>query len=93
MSTIIIEIYPYVIAKHFVICIFMFLDVTLSLSYKKEGRSVSDVFIGSPDHPDSKIGMCCFISTEKEGFMYDVQTEPKLLASYPYTAACRQVSG
>ncbi len=54
-------------------------------------RDVREVFIGSPDQEDKKVGVTAFITTAREGFLYEVHGAVKPLARYPYTASCLQV--
>ena len=54
-------------------------------------RDLQEVFIGSPDQVDKKVGLTVFVSTEHEGFMYEVHGKIRQLARYPFTAPCLQV--
>ena len=54
-------------------------------------RNLTEVFLGSPDQDDKKVGVTVFVSTEQEGFMYEIHGQIRQLAHYPYTAPCLQV--
>ena len=54
-------------------------------------RNLTEVFIGSPDQDDKKVGVTVFVSTDQEGVMYEVHGKIRRLAKYQYTARCLQV--
>lgn len=39
------------------------------------------------------MGMFCFASTMREGYLYDVMDKVSMVTTYPYAAECIQVRG